>query len=369
VFEKAGINPPPTTKPALNPSSTGVKSSNHYSNIEKPLINLAHLHSFAMPYQATKLCAFNNAKDLIEAAREFELFNKPHFILGGGTNTIFTSDLDGTVIQLNSSQLKVEQDNEFYYLNVDAGYHWHDLVKWSLDNKIYGLENLALIPGNVGAAPIQNIGAYGLELADICHYVEYIDKQSLELIRLRADELLFGYRDSIFKNRLKDKVVITTVGLKLAKQWQSTVTYAGLAETQTAQEIFDAVVNLRRLKLPDHRTIPNAGSFFKNPICHNCIADALAVNHQSMPWYVVDAEHKKTSAAWLIESCGLKGHCLGGVSIYQKHALILVNENQGVAEQLIELIELVQQSVITKFGIVLEPEVQLIGSVQPKELI
>lgn len=325
------------------------------------MIDLKPLHSFALNYQAADILIFDSVDGLREAAKTQGIFSQPHFILGSGTNTIFSSDYDGRIIKLNSEGLSTSEDDEYFYLSVDAGYQWHQLVKWTLQNGMFGLENLALIPGTVGAAPIQNIGAYGVELSDLCDYVEYLDKQSLETVRLKRDDLHLGYRDSIFKHQLLNKTVIGKVGLKLKKQWQPITTYSGLAGLTDAKQIFDAVVALRQSKLPDHLKLPNAGSFFKNPVVDKIKADALSVNHPQMPVYSATANQFKIPAAWLIEQCGLKGIAMGDIAIDKRHALILTNAKNGTGMQLLDLVDLIRNSVLRRFDIRLEPEVKIIG--------
>jgi UDP-N-acetylmuramate dehydrogenase len=329
------------------------------------LIDLAPLHSFALPYQASALHSFTSIGALQQAATEQGLFNQSHLVLGGGTNTIFTSDFAGAIIRLTNQELSLDEDDDFYYLSVDAGFEWHQLVCWALDNGINGLENLALIPGTVGAAPIQNIGAYGVQFEDVCDFVEYLDKECLQIKRLSKSELEFAYRDSIFKHDLKDKCVITKVGLKLNKVWRAVLSYGPLSELDAdceARCVFDRVIAIRQSKLPNPLKVPNAGSFFKNPMTDNVLADWLSKEFADIPLFVVDQERQKIPAAWMIEQCGLKGHCIGGITIYEKHALVIVNQNQGTGPQLLELVTLIRDTVKRKFAVTLELEVKLMGN-------
>ncbi len=331
------------------------------------LINLINCHSFALPYQAERLLRFGCVDDLIAQARSEDLFESPHLILGDGTNTLFTQDYAGTIIQLTAKDICTFEDDEYHYIEVEAGYPWHELVRWALAHRIYGLENLALIPGTVGAAPIQNIGAYGVEFADVCDRVEYLDKQSLRLMTKGVDELAFGYRDSIFKQQLKDKVVITKVWLKLPKRWQAVNSYKGLEGTNTPDDIFTQVIAQRQSKLPDPNVLPNAGSFFKNPQVSSTFAEQLKRQYAELPIFAVSKDTSKLSAAWLIEHCGFKGRRIGDIGVYQNHALILVNYGQtqgydsgqdqgGSLKRLIgEIIDSVKQ----RFDVTLECEVQV----------
>lgn len=314
-----------------------------------------------MPYKAKQRLVYNTVDELTMSAKTHGIFERTHFVLGGGTNTVFVRDFDGDIISFTNKNVSTAQDNEFNYIEVGAGHDWHRLVLFLMNNGIYGLENLALIPGSVGAAPIQNIGAYGVEFSDVCDYVEFIDKRTLTLERLSAKELNLSYRDSIFKHELKNRAVITKVGIKLRKSYQPINTYKGLSGLQTPKDIYAAVISERQQKLPDHLIIPNAGSFFKNPILDNEVLDNLKASCPNLPIYPVNDNQSKTSAAWLIEQAGWKGKRLGGVAIYKNHALILINDQQGNGEQLIEIVAALKAAVTSQFGIALEPEVQMIG--------
>lgn len=313
-----------------------------------------------MPYQAQSYYCFDSIEQLVRESRQNALFARRHLILGGGSNSVFTQDFDGAVIRLTADKITLSEDEDYYYLSVESGHNWHRLVQWCMDKGLYGLENLALIPGNVGAAPIQNIGAYGVEFESVCDFVEYLDKQSGELVKVGCEQLQLGYRDSVFKHALKDKVVITLVGLKLKKCWQAVNHYHGLSGLETPQAIYEGVIRERRRKLPDHEVLPNAGSFFKNPIVAKVKTLQLQQQYPNMPVYSVDDETRKLSAAWLIEQCGLKGYREGGIGVYQHHALILVNHGDGTGEQLRTLIETITCAVEDKFEITLECEVQVI---------
>jgi len=315
-----------------------------------------------MQAKAKQLLEFASSAELLDAAKQRQLFGQSHFILGGGSNCIFCQDFNGTIIRLTSNQLNVVSDEQFHYLQVDAGFNWHQLVKYTVEQGIYGLENLALIPGSVGAAPIQNIGAYGLELSDVLDYVEFIDKQSLTVQRLKVDELQLGYRDSIFKHQLANKVVITQVGFKLKKQWQANTGYAGLQGLTDAKAIFEQVVAMRQSKLPDPATIPNAGSFFKNPYISQAHFTQLKQAFADIPGFASDGDSIKVPAAWLIERCGLKGHEIGGVRVYPHHALVLTNFSNGTGQQLLNLVEHIRNVVKQTFKIELQIEVRLIGA-------
>lgn len=329
--------------------------------------DLAPLHSFSLPYQANHYQSFHCCEALLLAARQQGIFEQRHLILGSGTNTLFSCDYDGMVIRLTSDAVAVSEDAHYYHLIVDAGHEWHRLVAWTLSQGIHGLENLALIPGTVGAAPVQNIGAYGVEFADVCEFVEYLDKSSLKTQRLCRHELDFGYRHSVFKEALRDRCVITRVGLRLKKAWQPVLAYGGLdslGEHCQPGELFDQVIHIRQSKLPDPVSLPNAGSFFKNPLISREQADKLAAQHPQLPLFVVSHQQRKIPAAWLIEQCGLKGHVIGGIGIFNRHALIVTNRDNGTGSELLSLIARVRSMVEQRFGIRLELEVKVMGRYQ-----
>jgi len=252
---------------------------------------------------------------------------------------------------------------------VAAGEPWHPLVEWSIKQGLSGLENLALIPGTVGAAPIQNIGAYGVELAKFVHRVHCIQIATGKTHTLDGDACQFGYRDSIFKRKLRDQFIITAVDLQLSRQPHTDADYPVLARALEAQgigeatprQVFDAVVDIRRSKLPDPARVPNAGSFFKNPVVSNDRAAELARHFSGLPQYPQAGDKTKIPAAWLIEYCGWKGHRHDGLGIHPEHALVLVNYGSDCGEALLELADLVAASVLEHFDIRLEIEPRIYG--------
>jgi UDP-N-acetylmuramate dehydrogenase len=264
------------------------------------------------------------------------------------------------------NQSENEQD---YLLQVAAGEDWHELVESTVEKGVYGLENLALIPGVVGAAPVQNIGAYGVEFKDFCTSVDYIDLEEGTLKTLSNEGCLFAYRDSIFKGELKDRALITSVSLKLPKQWQAHCRYGllqGLDETESsvsAQQIFDSVCRIRSEKLPDPKILGNAGSFFKNPIVSDNLSEQLLSHHPGMPHYPQDDGTVKLAAGWLIDQCGLKGKKIGGAAVHLQQALVLINEDgKATASDVIQLAWHVREQVLHKFAVLLEHEVRFIDA-------
>ena len=290
-------------------------------------------------------------------------WTQPYYLLGEGSNTVFLGDFSGQIIHVANKGIKVLESEEEFVLTVAAGENWHKFVVYCLDNGIFGLENLALIPGTVGAAPVQNIGAYGLEVKDVISEVRGFNVRTGKFENLSANQCEFAYRDSIFKGPLNNKFVITEVVFKLPKKWQANLSYGLLKElgSPTAKQVFDEVVRIRQSKLPDPKVEPNAGSFFKNPVITKEQANKLLVQYPNMPNYVVDAQHTKLAAGWLIEKAGLKGYQHGGICVSPKQALVLINKESGSRDDLLELIKLIQTRVNQQFNIKLEHEVRLIG--------
>lgn len=292
-------------------------------------------------------------------------------VLGGGSNLLFAGDPDDTVIALGGSRIGVIEDiGERVIVRVDAGADWHALVMWTLQQGLSGLENLALIPGTVGAAPIQNIGAYGVEVRDCIHAVEVFERATWQSRRLDRDACEFSYRDSLFK-RQPDRFIVTAVEFVLGRGSRINLDYVGIADelsqmgvvSPSTMQVADAVIRLRRRKLPDPAVIGNAGSFFKNPIVPNAQADALRQEHAALPMFRgSDDGNRKLSAAWLIDTCGWKGHRNGDAGVSDKHALVLVNHGGATGAQVLDLARRIAASVQSRFGVALEPEPRIVGA-------
>lgn len=284
-------------------------------------------------------------------------------LLGEGSNSIFLSDWPGEILRYVAAGRQLEVSGDQLHLHVEAGHNWHHLVSWSVEQGWWGLENLALIPGSVGAAPVQNIGAYGAELADTCSYVDFFHWQSRQVQRLTAAECQFGYRESIFKQHLAGQGVIVAVGFCLNRHGNAKLNYKGLDHLTTGAsltEVMNAVIAVRQAKLPDPAKLANCGSFFKNPLVPAVQFQMLQQRYPAIANYPQKDGQVKLAAAWLIEQVGLKGYQLGDVACYQHQPLVLVNQGQGTAAELLQLIELIQQSVSDKFQVQLEPEVRLL---------
>ncbi|MCC2618327.1 UDP-N-acetylmuramate dehydrogenase [Aestuariibacter halophilus] len=322
---------------------------------------LQKLHTFGLDAHANAVRVIEDDAQLHAFARHAG--SAPFWLLGEGSNTVFVEDFEGTVVRIATRGITVEETHDAYCLTVAAGENWHSLVEWTLSNGIFGLENLALIPGSVGATPIQNIGAYGVEIARFIDAVIWRAFDSAEVHRLSAQECAFGYRDSIFKTELADKGIIEQVELKLPKQWQPQQAYAELAALNdpTARDIFDTVVEVRQRKLPDPARLGNAGSFFKNPVITREHYLHLQQQWPAMPHYPVDETRVKVPAAWLIDTLGFKGKGCGGVRCHINQPLVLVNEGQGTGEQVLTLARAIRDQVQDNFAITLENEVRLVG--------
>lgn len=322
------------------------------------MLSLAPYHTFALPSSCESFITVCNEQQLTEID-----WQQNYYILGEGSNTVFIDDFYGQVIKVALKGIKVEETAEHYILTVAAGENWHELVKYCLEHGINGLENLALIPGTVGAAPVQNIGAYGVEVKSFITKVRGWNIQTQCFESLAAEQCRFGYRESVFKQQLKDSFVITEVSFSLPKQWLPNLSYGPLQHLKnpSALEVFDAVIAIRNSKLPDPVIIPNAGSFFKNPVIKTEYADALSRQFPSMPRYFVNTTHTKLAAGWLIEQAGLKGKKVGDVMVSEKQALVLINEGKATGKQLKEMVSLVKASVAKQFSINLEHEVRLVS--------
>lgn len=292
-------------------------------------------------------------------------------VIGGGSNLLFAGDAPGAVIAMATRDVRVlADDGQQALVRADAGVAWHPLVMWTLGQGLCGLENLALIPGTVGASPIQNIGAYGTEVGEFIHVVEAMDRRDGTRVRMNRDACAFAYRDSVFKHD-PDRYLVTAVEFLLPRVPALRLDYAGIRDelaamgiaTPTARDVGEAVIRIRRRKLPDPAVVGNAGSFFKNPIVSQAQADALLVDYPTLPVFRGDATHnRKLSAAWMIEACGWKGHRDGDAGVSAAHALVLVNHGEATGAQLLALARRIADAVHARFGVRIEPEPKIIGA-------
>jgi UDP-N-acetylmuramate dehydrogenase len=285
-------------------------------------------------------------------------------VLGEGSNTIFLQDIATPICRYTATDKSIiPLDDNYALLHVAAGHNWHQLVTWTVANQWWGIENLALIPGSVGAAPVQNIGAYGVELADRCLYVDFYHWQTKKVQRITAAACQFQYRDSLFKHQLAGKGVIVAIGLLLQKEPMPILNYSGLDRltiTASLQAVYNTVIRVRNTKLPAPGQLANCGSFFKNPIISQQQYTELKQQFPAIPGYINQDGTIKVPAAWLLEQQGFKGYQHGGVGCYEKQPLVLVNYGTGTANELIELITKITQAVQRIYAISLQPEVRLL---------
>lgn len=329
-------------------------------------------NTFGVPARAPMLVEVHRNDALPELFGYAMLQDAGLLMLGGGSNLLFAGDAPGAVIALNTRAITLlDDDGDTALIRADAGVLWHDFVLWTLGHGLSGLENLALIPGTVGAAPIQNIGAYGVEVCERVHLVEAFDRETRGFVRLNASQCAFAYRDSLFKHSL-DRYLVTAVEFRLSRSFVPRLEYAGIAselsamgitETPRASQVAEAVMHIRRRKLPDPAVIGNAGSFFKNPILPAAQAEALLQEHPVLPVFrTQDTGLRKLSAAWLIDACGWKGHRDGDAGVSAEHALVLVNHGNASGQQLLALARRIAESVQARFDVAIEPEPRVVGA-------
>ena len=327
-------------------------------------ISLKQYNTFGIQVNAKRFITINSLKEL----KEIIAFEKDIFLIGGGSNMLLTSDIKKLAIHLNLKGVIVNDTgkNEVF-VTAEAGENWHDFVLWCISQNYGGLENLSLIPGNVGTSPIQNIGAYGVEIKDTFHQLEAFEIETRKIRVFNNEECNFGYRNSVFKNELKGKYIIINVTFKLTKRNHQTNTSYGAIKTQlqnikspTLKDISDTVIAIRKSKLPDPKEIGNSGSFFKNPIINLTSFKILQKNHPEIPHYIISENEIKIPAGWLIEQCGFKGKRFGDAGVHTKQALVLVNYNNATGQEIYNLAKNIQQKVKEIFNIDLAIEVNVI---------
>ena len=334
-------------------------------NVDLFPYNTFHIHA-----TARHLVTVTTEQEALEIFESDLLRKRRHLILGGGSNILLTGDFDGVVIKNEISGISTAgEDDSRILLKVGAGENWHRFVMFCVRQNFGGVENLSLIPGTVGAAPMQNIGAYGVEIREVIHNVEAIEKKSGMSRTFSAEECAFGYRESIFKQELKDQYFISSVTLSLSKKnHRFNISYGAIKEVlkeRNVQEltigaISEAVIDIRSKKLPNPAEIGNAGSFFKNPSIDPQYFELLKKNYPSIPSFPGESNLIKVPAAWLIEQCGWKGKTFGDIGVHKHQALVLVNYGKGEGRKLWELAMDIQSSVREKFNVILSPEVNVI---------
>ena len=329
-------------------------------------------NTFGVQATAPMLVEVADAAVLPELFGYAMLRDGPVLVLGGGSNLLFAGDPPGAALSLTAQRIEIIEDTGgSAIVRADAGVVWHDFVLWTLGHGLCGLENLALIPGTVGAAPIQNIGAYGVEVREHIHAVDAFDRRSGDFVRFSAADCAFAYRDSLFK-RDPERHIVTAVEFALSRTPALKLDYAGIGEelqamgidaAPRASQVAEAVIRIRQRKLPNPAVLGNAGSFFKNPIVPLAQAEALLAGHASMPVFRGSSEDtRKLSAAWLIDQSGWKGHRDGDAGVAASHALVLVNHGDATGAQLLDLARRIAASVRERFGVDIEPEPRIIGA-------
>lgn len=327
---------------------------------------LRELNSFHVDEWADCIIEFDQKEDLNTI---FSQDNAPQkwFALGGGNNILFTQRFEGTLIKPIGKEITIKaQIDDSVIVKAEAGVEWDDLVAWSVEQGLWGMENLSLIPGSVGAAPVQNIGAYGAEAKDVIERVHFFNAEECKHHTLGNAECRFAYRDSIFKHELKGKVIITSVEFRLSKSPRPNLAYGDLSKEVEARggsklkNIREAVCAIRQSKLPDTAVLGNAGSFFKNPIVNKSVSEELKRTYENMPIYPLSDAKCKLAAGWLIDQAGLKGYRKGNVGVHDRQALVLVNLGKAKGAEVIDLAHEVQLAVKQKFGIEIEPEVNIL---------
>ena len=329
-------------------------------------VSLKNFNTFGVDAIAKRYVSISEVKEL----QEIVALEKDLFVLSGGSNLLLTQDLDTLVVHLNTKGKElVSLDKTHAKIKVQAGENWHEFVLWCLEKNYGGLENMSLIPGNVGTSPIQNIGAYGVEVKDRITEVEALEIATGKLQIFQNKDCHFGYRDSVFKNKLKGKYILTSVTFQLTtKAHQIVASYGAIQEELALKHIFQptpkdisaAVIKIRNSKLPNPKEIGNSGSFFKNPVVEKTLFKTVQKKFKNMPFYELNDDRYKVPAGWLIEQCGFKGKRFGTVGVHEKQALVLVNYGSATGKEVIALAKNIQATVLQRFAISLEMEVNVI---------
>lgn len=328
-------------------------------------ISLKKYNTFGIDVIAERFVSISSYFELQQLLQE----EKKLFLLSGGSNMLLTKNIKKLVVHLDIKGISIDrQTDDFVYLTVNAGENWHEFVLWCIHQNYGGLENLSLIPGNVGTCPIQNIGAYGVEVKDTITKVEALEIVNNKKLTFSNKECCFGYRNSVFKNKLKGKVIITSVSFKLTTKNHKLQTSYGAIEralqesktfTPTIKAISNAVISIRKKKLPDPNEIGNSGSFFKNPVVSKLVFKTLQKKYLKMPFYAVEDQYK-IPAGWLIEKAGFKGKRFGNAGVHKNQALVLVNHGNASGIEVYNLAKKIQQEILEKYHITLEIEVNIV---------
>jgi UDP-N-acetylmuramate dehydrogenase len=330
--------------------------------------SLKKYNTFGIEAKARQFVSVQSVDELITVLNENLTTKK--FILGGGSNMLLTQDIDALVIHLDLKGKKIiDENDDFVWVESQGGENWHEFVIWTIDQNFGGLENLSLIPGNVGTTPIQNIGAYGVEIKDTFVLCEAIHIETLELMIFTNEKCKFGYRESIFKNEVKDEFIITSVVFKLTKKEHKLNTSYGAIEAElekqhisnpTLKDVSNAVISIRQSKLPDPKELGNSGSFFKNPVILKTDFEKIQQKFPEMPHYVVSETEVKVPAGWLIEQAGFKGKRFGDAGIHKNQALVLVNYGNATGQEILAVAKDIQATIEAAFSISIQTEVNII---------
>lgn len=333
-------------------------------------VSLKNYNTFGLNVKADCLAIFKSEENVLHFLEKSAGQNQNYLVLGGGSNLLFTCDFHGTIIKPEMEEISLEEKKENYVIiSAGAGVIWDSLVESTVGHGLGGLENLSLIPGLVGATPVQNIGAYGAEVKDTIEKVRAISLTDGSIRNFNKEECRFGYRDSIFKHELKGKYLITRVYFKLSTKPKLSLEYGSLKEemnmegTHSLSNVRKVVINSRENKLPDPKLIGNAGSFFKNPYVDTVFAEKLKSEYPTLPVFQDNSGGTKIAAGWLIEKCGWKGKRIGDAGVHDKQALIIINHGNATGKELYDLSELIRTSVFERFGINLEREVEVIPAI------
>lgn len=329
--------------------------------------SLKDLNTFGIDVKARRFIRVQEVSELEELLKKN--YGSELFILGGGSNMLLTQDIEKTVVHLDLKGIEIlEETEDEVVLEVMAGENWHQFVLFCIENDYGGLENLSLIPGNVGTAPIQNIGAYGVELKDVFEHCTVLDTQTLDQRKYFREDCEFGYRDSIFKKAAKGRFIILKVAFRLStKNHQLKTSYGAISsylkekgvKEPSIRDISEAVIHIRQSKLPDPRVLGNSGSFFKNPVLEKQSLLNLQKEHPDLPYYELDDGQVKIPAGWLIEKAGFKGYRKGDAGVHKNQALVLVNYGEATGDEILRLALQIKEEVKQRFGISIEAEVNI----------
>lgn len=330
--------------------------------------SLKNYNTFGIEAKAKSFVEVSNTEELAQILKEHQ--HEKLFLLGGGSNMLLTQDIDALVIYVNlKGKTILKEDENHAWVQGNAGENWHEFVLWNIDQNFGGIENMSLIPGNVGTTPIQNIGAYGAEIKDTFVSCEAMKIDTQEIMTFTNEECKFGYRDSIFKNEAKNQYVITSVTFKLTKKNHKINTSYGAIDGElakhgitnpTIKEVSNAVIAIRQSKLPDPKELGNSGSFFKNPIVPKSVYEKAHAQYPDMPHYTVGENEVKVPAGWLIEQAGFKGKRFGDAGVHTLQALVLVNYGNATGQEILNVSKEIQKTILEKFGIAIEAEVNII---------